>query len=418
MTDWACKIAHEVNHEGWEKAQFPMLCETCLGDNPYIRMQKEDASTECKICVRPFTLFRWKAGTNGRYKATIVCQSCAKMKNVCQTCLFDLEYGLPVEVRDRYLQELGQDKQELPESRVGRDYALQNAHAEGENQEGSNYGKVRHPMLERLARKTPYYKRNEARLCTFFVKGACNRGGDCPFKHELPKGGELANQKLRDRFHGENDPLAAKIMRKADDELTLMPPEDKSITTLYLGGMDPSVVEKEVRDKFYVHGEIRSIRMVKKQCCAFVTYVKREEAEAAAAGLHRILELKGKKVHVMWGRPQKSAITEASAAMVGGAAADGMPPAAVPGMPPGGMPGMAGSSGTYKPYYPSTDPAAMGNTPLEGEGIQAVAAASTTKAAPARNNAARAPAPAAPAMAAVGPQAPRGQATSTGAMKF
>ena len=70
------------------------------GDNPYVRMQKEDYGVECKICVRPFTIFRWKAGTQGRYKATVVCQSCAKVKNVCQTCLFDLEYGLPVQVGD------------------------------------------------------------------------------------------------------------------------------------------------------------------------------------------------------------------------------------------------------------------------------------------------------------------------------
>lgn len=47
----------------------------------------------------------------------------------------------------------------------------------------------------------------------------------------------MANQKLRDRFHGENDPLANKIMRRAEEDLTLMPPEDKSITTLYLGGL-------------------------------------------------------------------------------------------------------------------------------------------------------------------------------------
>merc|ERR1711972_519027 len=72
------------------------------------------------------------------------------------------------------------------------------------------------------------------------------------------------------------------------------------------GGLEPSVTEKDVRDKFYVHGEIRSIRMVKKQCCSFVTFVEREAAEAAATKLHRILELKGKKVHVMWGRPQQS----------------------------------------------------------------------------------------------------------------
>jgi len=408
----------EVNKEGWEKSTFPLLCETCLGDNPYVRMQKEDASTECKICVRPFTLFRWKAGTNGRYKATIVCQCCAKMKNVCQTCLFDLEYGLPVQVRDRYLAELGQEAIVMPESRVGRDYKLQNLHAAGENGDDPTltYGKARHPMLERLARKTPYYKRNEARLCTFYVKGACNRGGDCPFKHELPKGGELANQKLRDRFHGENDPLAAKIMRKADEDLTLMPPEDKSVCTLYCGGLEPSVTEKDIRDKFYVHGEIRSIRISKKQSCAFVTYVKREEAEVAAAQLHRILELKGKKVHVMWGRPQVNPQTQASAAIAGGSAdATGVPPAM-----PAGVPPTLGAQGAYKPYYPSMDPTSQGNTLLEGEGPTASSSTATAPAAARASPAARAPSAPAPATQAAAhlPQAPAGKATGTGSFQF
>eukprot|EP00913_Durusdinium_trenchii_P027151 g25476.t1 len=259
MTEKGFRIANEVNKEGWEKAQFPILCETCLGDNPYVRMQKEDYGVECKICVRPFTIFRWKAGTQGRYKATVVCQSCAKVKNVCQTCLFDLEYGLPVQVRDKYLEELGANKVSLPHSRVGRDYQLQNAQADKDG-EDLPYGKVgAHPMLQRLARMTPYYKRNEARICTFYVKGACNRGADCPFKHELPQGGELANQKLRDRFHGENDPLAAKIMRRAEEDLTLMPPEDKSVTTLYLGGLPAGTKEKETKGSevcwdLFMHG--------------------------------------------------------------------------------------------------------------------------------------------------------------------
>jgi pre-mRNA-splicing factor RBM22/SLT11 len=86
------------NRQNWEDSDFPILCQTCLGDNPYLRMTKEKYGKECKICTRPFTVFRWCPGAKMRFKKTEVCQTCAKLKNVCQTCLLDLEYGLPVQV--------------------------------------------------------------------------------------------------------------------------------------------------------------------------------------------------------------------------------------------------------------------------------------------------------------------------------
>ena len=54
---------------------------------------KETYGSECKICARPFTVFRWCPGAGMRYKKTEICQTCSKLKNVCQTCLLDLEYG-------------------------------------------------------------------------------------------------------------------------------------------------------------------------------------------------------------------------------------------------------------------------------------------------------------------------------------
>ncbi|EGN93304.1 hypothetical protein SERLA73DRAFT_145862, partial [Serpula lacrymans var. lacrymans S7.3] len=77
----------DINKAGWEQSEFPILCETCLGDNPFIRMVKQEFGRSCGTCARPFTVFRWNPGSGMRYKATVICQTCAKVKNVCQTCL-------------------------------------------------------------------------------------------------------------------------------------------------------------------------------------------------------------------------------------------------------------------------------------------------------------------------------------------
>jgi hypothetical protein len=89
-----------INKQGWETSDFPVACDKCYGENPYMRMLKENYGQECRICFRPFTVFKWK-GNKGIYKRTCVCSSCSKDKNICQVCTLDLEFGLPMDVRDR-----------------------------------------------------------------------------------------------------------------------------------------------------------------------------------------------------------------------------------------------------------------------------------------------------------------------------
>lgn len=91
-------------------------------------------------------------------------------------------------------------------------------------------------MLKALARTDPYYKRNRPHVCSFFVKGECNRGAECPYRHEVQSESkkELAHQNLQDRYHGHNDPVAKNILAKNADIMGLKPPEDVTIVSLIL----------------------------------------------------------------------------------------------------------------------------------------------------------------------------------------
>lgn len=233
----------DLHKVGWEVSEFPILCNTCLGDMPFVRMTKSDWDKECKICTRPFIVFRWKPGSKARFKKTEICQTCAKMKNVCQTCLLDLRYGLPVEVRDAFLKE----KVEIPKDTVNRDFW---AHQMTKNLDkvALPYDKEEnYPVLDKLARKEPYQNRNLPHICSFFVKGNCARGEECPYRHELPSINEFSDQNIKDRFYGINDPVAKKILKGYLDTKPPNPPSDKNITSLYISGLtDDSIREKEL----------------------------------------------------------------------------------------------------------------------------------------------------------------------------
>lgn len=75
-------------------------------------------------------------------------------------------------------------------------------------------------------------------------------------------------------------------------------------TTLYIGGLTAEITEEDLRDKFYLFGEIKSIRLAQKSLCAFITFVSRAAAEKAVEVTHHALNIKGKNLKVSWGRPQ------------------------------------------------------------------------------------------------------------------
>ena len=201
------------------------------------------------------------------------------------------------------------------------------------------------------------------------------------FRHEMPTdpNDPLADQNIKDRYYGVNDPVAAKLLKQASSLPALEPPSDRSITTLYVGGLEGKVTEQDLRyefptlsfplfhlgynrvmsvnesvfrcvvtwktylegkflnptlffsphcrDYFYQFGELRSISMVPRQNCAFVCFASRASAETAAERSFNKLLLKGRRLKIMWGKSQGQQSTPGKQG--------GIPLMPVPGLPGG-----------------------------------------------------------------------------------
>ena len=313
------KFKKEDNKQKWEDAEFPLVCETCLGDNPYVRMTQEKFGKKCQVCDVPFTVFAWQAGTKGRLKRVEICRSCAQAKNVCQVCIYDLQYGLPVKVRDRILAEAGSAAScmVVPQSEQNRAYFKQKQEqqlAQGQNLVGeANAMAV--AKLKEMANMAPRYERNMAKLCSFFARGECNRGANCPFRHEMPRdrNDPMSNQSTKNRFYGSSDPVANKILgrhRKREAEAKKADEDgfDKARATLYLRFRGeapyPILTEPDIRDKFYSFGEIISVRIQADKGQAFVEYTQPEATELAIASMNK-QNLLERELIVKWARAPK-----------------------------------------------------------------------------------------------------------------
>ena len=125
-------------------------------------------------------------------------------------------------------------------------------------------------------------------------------------RHEKPTDPDdpLADQNIKDRYYGINDPVADKLLKRASTMPRLDPPEDKTITTLYVGGLGDTITETDLRNHFYQFGEIRTITVVQRQQCAFIQFATRQAAEVAAEKSFNKLIVNGRRLNVKWGRSQ------------------------------------------------------------------------------------------------------------------
>eukprot|EP00879_Flechtneria_rotunda_P020329 GHRR01021379.1.p1 GENE.GHRR01021379.1~~GHRR01021379.1.p1 ORF type:complete len:319 (+),score=102.46 GHRR01021379.1:179-1135(+) len=183
----------------------------------------------------------------------------------------------------------------------------------------------------------------------------------------MPVQNELSEQNIKDRYYGINDPVANKMLRRVSEQPKLEPPEDNTITSLYVGGVTPDITEEDLKDTFYTFGELAGVRKVASRFCAFVTFTERAAAEKAAEALHNKLIIKGIRLRLMWGRPQQNRQQQQQehdpmqpVQSNRAAAGQGQGGSSNPNNPAGNYFGLAPSLQGGVAQYPSMDPTAMG----------------------------------------------------------
>lgn len=65
--------------------EFPLLCEGCLGSNPFVKMQHTPLGGTCKMCVKPYKLFKWRPGRGESYRKTEVIETFAMVQTELDT---------------------------------------------------------------------------------------------------------------------------------------------------------------------------------------------------------------------------------------------------------------------------------------------------------------------------------------------
>lgn len=241
---------------------FPIICEPCLGNSPFLRMTTQHQGRECKICNRLFKTYRWLPEVGARYRKTEICHSCARIKNICQTCLLDLEYGLQAHIRDAMIMEGA-----VPLGDANRLWYLRAAE---EQMEKTKKGLVNYQKLESVAKETlkkmsktrgEPYSQPKSKVCQDWLKGQC-LNTNCKFQHEIQK-------------------QCKKIQESR---------------TLKLINIPKDYVSEEKLREMYLDFNISSVVCSLKTCSALINFESREQAEKAM----------GKKFfeNVTWARPQ------------------------------------------------------------------------------------------------------------------
>jgi pre-mRNA-splicing factor RBM22/SLT11 len=228
--------------------------------------------------------------------------------------MLDLSFGLPIVVRDAALKMVAPG----PKSDINRQYYAQEHEREIEEGRGAMeaYEKTdekARDLLKRLAQSEPYYKKQrrieaegeesgQKALPAPAGPGGSSAGGHAP--------GPIRTRDTKGTFSGRGGARPARGGRSGGPAAEpspqdWLPPSDPNVASLFVTGVEDDLPEHELRTHFAQYGQLRSLVCSHRAHCAYVNYVKRQDAETAAETLKGKVVIKGCPMRVTWGKPKQ-----------------------------------------------------------------------------------------------------------------
>jgi pre-mRNA-splicing factor RBM22/SLT11 len=228
--------------------------------------------------------------------------------------MLDLSFGLPIVVRDAALKMVAPG----PKSDINRQYYAQEHEREIEEGRGAMeaYEKTdekARDLLKRLAQSEPYYKKQrrieaegeesgQKALPAPGGSGGSSAGGHAP--------GPIRTRDTKGTFSGRGGARPGRGGRSGGPAAEpspqdWLPPSDPNVASLFVTGVEDDLPEHELRTHFAQYGQLRSLVCSHRAHCAYVNYVKRQDAESAAETLKGKVVIKGCPMRVTWGKPKQ-----------------------------------------------------------------------------------------------------------------
>lgn len=246
---------------------FPAICDNCCGPNKHIKMIRQANGEECKICTRPFTVFRWNiANTTNHSKKTIICMTCARSKNCCQSCMLDITYMIPLEIRDTALKMAGLN------NKVGA-------------QESSKNKEVKAIIADKQDYKFQNQDINNDQAKNILAKLAEKLNSQKETTKKISK--NLKNDKVNQEINMKNIDVSKILTKLPFGGLLKIPESDPGATSFFIFGFNEDFPQYLISNYCIQFGKLKNIALVHRAKCGFISFVSRKAAEEFALSISK-----------------------------------------------------------------------------------------------------------------------------------